>query len=296
MVSALAVALLGTGEGAGGTARADTTTDRQLLFYNHSYGVVDRATADAVEHSAYLREFANFHVRTITGTDGATWTGRYLMGRETYIELFGVGDLPGADGLLGASGLGLGTDREGDIDTVAARLPAEGVADPILSLQTRDFGDGVPVPWFDALVTTPTYDAFSAWAMEYRPEFFADPRGDTEPAAFPGDVGRERYLSDLYRDHLMRDVTGVRIAVPRGDLDTTVPLLRAGGFVVVTLPDGVVAARGGTTIRLDATPREQAGIKRFDLSLNRPVARHVERLGNSTLVVGPGAHAVWLFD
>lgn len=292
MVSALAVALLGAVDG--GTARAETT-GRQLLFYNHSYGVVDRATADAVEHSAYLREFANFNVRTITGTDGYTYTGRYLMGRETYIELFGVGDLPGDDGVLGVSGLGLGTDREGDIDAVASRLPAEGVPDPIITLQTRDFGDGVPVPWFDALETTETYEAFNAWAMEYRPEFFADPRGNTEPAAYPGDVGRERYLSDLYRDRLMRDVTGVRIAIPRGDLEDTVPLLRAGGFVVVTLPDSVIAVRGGTTIRLDATSREQAGVKRFDLVLNRPVARHVEQLGDSTLVVGPGAHAVWTF-
>lgn len=294
MVVALAVALLGAVEDTG-TARADTT-GRQLLFYNHSYGVFDRETADAIENSTYLREFANFSVRTTTGTGGAQWTGRYLMGRETYVELFGVGDLPGADGTLGAAGLGLGTDREGDIDTMTARLPAEGAAHPISVLQTRDFGDGVPVPWFDSVVTTDTYDAFSGWAMEYRAEYFADPRGNTDPASFPGDVSRERYLSDLYRDHLMRDVTGVRIAVTRGDLDDTVPLLRAGGFAVATLPGGVVAFRGGTTIRLDVTPRAQAGVKRYEFSLNHPVAyRHVEKLGSSTLVVGPGPRAVWTF-
>ena len=293
-VPVLAFALLGAVEG--GTAQA-ATGGRQLLFYNHSYGVFDRETADAIEQSAYLREFANFQVRTTTGAGGEQWTGRYLMGRSTYVELFGVGDLPGSDGTLGAAGLGLGTERDGDIDTMAARLPAEGVADPIDFLQTRDFGDGVPVPWFDAVLTAETYDAFSAWAMEYRAEYFADPRGNTEPAAYPGDVGRERYLSDDYRDHLMRDVTGVRIAITQRDLDETTPLLRAGGFVVHTLPAGVVAIRGGTTIRLDVTPRDQAGMQRIELSLNHPVAyRHVERLGHSTLVVGPGVRAVWTFS
>ncbi|MFI5818275.1 DUF5829 family protein [Streptomyces rishiriensis] len=299
MIVVFAVALVGAIGGGAGTAQAEqnrSSYDRQLLFYNHSYGVLDRETADAVEHSAYLRDFANFQVRTTTGAGGQTWTGRYLMGRETYLELFGVGDLPGPDGVLGAAGMGLSTERDGDLATVAERMRNEG-ATPVDFLQTRDFGDGVPVPWFDALLTSTEYDAFQAWAMEYRPEYFADPRSHTEPASFPGDVGRERYLSDDYRTHLMRDVSAVHLAVTEGDLADTLPLLRAGGFAVRTLPGGgVVAECGGTTIRLDAVPREQAGLRRVEMTLNRPVKdRHVERLGHSTLTVGPGSHAVWTF-
>ncbi|MBK6010611.1 DUF5829 family protein [Streptomyces sp. MBT53] len=300
MIIVLAMALAGAIGGGVGTAQAEggrSSYDRQLLFYNHSYGVFDRETADAIEHSDYLRDFANFQVRTTTGTGGQTWTGRYLMGRETYLELFGVGDVAGQDGTLGSAGLGLSTERAGDLATVTARLKDEGVADPIEFLQTRDFGDGVPVPWFDAILTTTEYDAFDAWGMEYRPEYFADPRGNTEPPRYPGDVGRERYLSDDYRTHLMRDVTSVRIAVTEGDLADTVPLLRAGGFTVRTVAGGgVVAKGGGTTIRLDVVPRANAGMQQVDMSLNRPVKdRQVERIGNSTLTVGPGSRAVWTF-
>ncbi|MBK3567473.1 DUF5829 family protein [Streptomyces sp. MBT62] len=300
MIIVLVMALAGAIGGAVGAAQAEggrSSHDRQLLFYNHSYGVFDRETADAIEHSDYLRDFANLQVRTTTGTGGQTWTGRYLMGRETYLELFGVGDVAGQDGTLGSAGLGLSTERAGDLATVTARLKDEGVADPIEFLQTRDFGDGVPVPWFDAILTTTEYDAFDAWAMEYRPEYFADPRGNTEPPRYPGDVGRERYLSDDYRTHLMRDVTSVRIAVTEGDLADTVPLLRAGGFTVRTVAGGgVVAKGGGTTIRLDVVPRANAGMQQVDMSLNRPVKeRHVERIGNSTLTVGPGSRAVWTF-
>lgn len=300
MIVVLAVALAGAIGGGVGTAQAEgsrSSHDRQLLFYNHSYGVLDRETADAIEHSDYLRDFANFQVRTTTGTDGQTWTGRYLMGRETYLELFGVGDIAGQSGALGSAGLGLSTEQAGDLTTVTERLKDEGVADPVEFLQTRDFGDGVPVPWFDAILTTTEYDAFGAWAMEYRPEYFADPRGNTEPASSPGDVGRERYLSDDYRTHLMHDVTSVHLAVTEGDLADTVPLLRAGGFAVRTVTGGgVVAERGGTTMRFDAVPREQAGLQRVELSLNRPVKdQHVERIGHSTLTVGPGSRAVWTF-
>ncbi|OKI40347.1 hypothetical protein A6A29_39610 [Streptomyces sp. TSRI0281] len=297
---ALAVTLPGVIEHGTGTARAEGSRqlhDRQLLFFNHAYGVFDRETADAIEHSDYLRNFANFQVRTTTGADGQTWTGRYLMGRETYLELFGVGDLPGQDGTLGSAGMGVSTERSGDLTTVIQRLRDQGITDPVEFRQTRDFGDGVPVPWFDAVFTSAQYDAFGAWGMEYLPEYFADPRGNTEPASYPGDVGRERYLSDDYRGHLMRDVVSIRLAVTEGDLARTVPLLRAGGFVVRTeAGGGAVAVRGGTEIRLDAVARDRAGLRQVELSLNRSVAEpHTEQIGRSTLVVGPGSRAVWTF-
>lgn len=296
----LAVVLVGVVEGGVGTASAGESrlrTDPQLLFYNHAYGVVDRTTADAIEHSGYLRGFANFEVRTTTGADGQTWTGRYLLGRETYLELFGVGDLSGPDGTLGSTGMAISVERAGDLLLLTERLRAWGI-DPVEFRQTRDFGDGVPVPWFDAVFTTVEYDTFAAWGMEFLPEYFADPRGKTEPAAFPGDVSRERYLSDGYRDHLMRDVTRVHLAVSARDLASTVPLLRAGGFVVTRVPGGgAVAWRGGTTIRFHAVAPDRVGLRQVEMSLNRPVAyRHEERIGRSTLVVGPGAHAVWTFD
>lgn len=305
MIIAFAVILtVGVVQGGVSAARAteeggksSSASERQLLFYNHAYGVLDRETADAVEHSAYLREFADFEVRTTTGSGGQTWTGRYLMGRETYVELFGVGDLPGQDGVLGAAGMGVSTERDGDLDTVIQRLRDMGITDPLLFQQTRDFGDGVPVPWFDAVFTTGEYDAFGTWGMEYRPEYFADPRGRTGPARYPGDVGRDRYLRDDYAKHLMRDLTSIRLGVTPRDLANTVPLLRAGGFQVRPTKEGGVIARGGTTtIRLDAVARDRAGLREITFGLNRAVPyRHVEKIGNSALVVGPGKHAVWTF-
>ena len=300
MIMVVALALAGAVQGGVSSAQAEdggTAGGRQLLFYNHAYGVLDRETADAIEHSAYLRDFANFQVRTTTGSGGQTWTGRYLMGRETYFELFGVGDVPGKDGTLGSTGMGVSTERRGDLATVLARLREQGISDPVEFRQTRDFGDGVPVPWFDAVFTTDQYDLFGAWGMEYRQEYFADPRGNTEPAAHPDDVGRERYLSDAYRDHLMRDVTGIRLAVTARDLAGTVPLLKAGGFAVRSLPGGgVVAKGGGTTLRFDAVPLDQVGLRQVEMSLNGPASyRHEERIGHSTLVVGPGPRAVWTF-
>lgn len=276
--------------GLAGTAQAD----RQLMFFNHGYGVLDRETADAIEHSAYLKQFASFQVRTTTGAGGQKWTGRYLYGRETYFEFFGIGDFPGTN--LGSIGLAVSTEHDGDLSRARQRLADQGVT-PLDFLQTRDFGDGKPVPWFDAFYTTDQFDSAFFWAMEYRDEYLTDPRAKIGPAAYPGDVSRDRYLNDDYRKHLMRDVAGVRFGLTQRDLDSMLPLLRSGGFAVATLPGGAIATRGGTTIRLDTVPLAQVGLRQIDFTLNRPLdTRHVERIGRSTLTVGPGIHAVWTFD
>ncbi|MCP2164919.1 hypothetical protein LX83_001768 [Goodfellowiella coeruleoviolacea] len=301
LAASLAVALTGAVEAGAGTALAEqsqTPSTSQLLFFNHAYSVVDRETADAIEHSDYLRDFANFEVRTTTG-GGMTWTGRYLKGRETYLELFGEGDLPGQDAEFGSAGLGVSTEHVGDLATVTQRLRDQGIANPFEYRQTRDFGDGVPVPWFDTIRTTgDQYDAFDPWGMEYFPEYFADPRSNTEPESYPGDVSRERYLPDDYQNHLMKDITGIRIGVTARDLANTVPLLRAGGYTVeFTADGGVLASGGGTLIRFDSVPRDQAGLKQVTFSLNkRQLAGEEHRIGRSSLMVGPGYQATWLFD
>ncbi|TDC72561.1 hypothetical protein E1283_21405 [Streptomyces hainanensis] len=295
------IALTGAFEAGAQTSPADgaeTRASEQLLHYNHAYAVVDRETADAIENSDYLREFANFEVRTTTG-GGLTWTGRYLYGAETYIEFFGEGDLPGADALYGASGLGVSTEHAGDLATVTDRLRDLGIEEPAPYRQTRDFGDGVRVPWFDTIRTTSDlYDAFDAWSMEYLPEYFADPRGNTGPESYPGDVSAARYLSDDYQDHQLRDVTQLHLGVPERDLATTVPLLEAGGYDVETRGNGTVVVNDGTTtIRLDPVPLDEVGLRGLQFSLNDATGtRHVEEIGRSTLTVGPGARAVWTFD
>src|SRR2546427_589370 len=98
--------------------------------------------------------------------------------------------------------------------------------------------------------------------MEYLPEYFADPRSNTGPESYPGDVSRDRYLPDDYRNHQMRDVARIHLGVPRRDLANAVPLFEAGGYDVLTLRNGsVVVDDGTTTIRLDPVPLDEVGLR-----------------------------------
>lgn len=281
------------------TAESHKSAAEQVLYYNHSYGVLDRETADAVENSDFLREFANFEVRT-TSSGNLTWKGRYLYGGQTYIELFGAGDLPGQDANFGSTSVAYSAEHDGDLAKVSQRLRDQGYNNLDEFLQQRNFGDGVLVPWFDGVqfpVADYPYDAFGAWAMEYREEYFSDPRSKTGPASYPGDTSRQRYLPDTYKDHQLKDLTGIRFAVTERDLNTQLPLFEAGGLDIRKVPGGAIVKDGLTTIRYDVVPADKVGLKQIQMSLNAPVDdRHEERIGNSTLVVGPGDHAVWTFD
>jgi hypothetical protein len=258
------------------------------LFFNHSYAVLDAETAEAIEHSDYLKRFGVFEVRTTTADGGESWKGRYLAGRQTYLEFFGPADLQGA--VLGAAGVAISPDRSGGLARIKRALK-----DPQTARRTRQFGTD-QVPWFDFAAPPGDPKSFSIWAMEYVPSYFEDSRAGKEPAEYPGDISRERYQSDAYAQRLLRDVAVVEIACPPEDIKPAAVLFAAAGFSLRKTRERLEASDGNTTVILDSVPLEQAGLRRIVFDLNAPAEdAHVERIGRSTLVAGPGTHAVWTF-
>jgi Family of unknown function (DUF5829) len=106
-------------------ARQPAAAAAPLAHFNHLYATVDAGTARAIKDPKFLADFANFEVRTTTGTQ-ATWTGRYLSGRQTYVEFFGPDDfeVDGRPVPVGAWGIGLSGDELGVTAALKARLEA----------------------------------------------------------------------------------------------------------------------------------------------------------------------------
>ena len=88
----------------------------------------------------------------------------------------------------------------------------------------------------------------------------------------------------------------MEIACPAPDIEAARTLFAAAGLKIRTSPGRLEASDGATTIVLDAVSREQAGLRRILFLLNAPAENaHVEHIGRSTLIAGPGDHAVWTF-
>lgn len=275
----------------------------QIAEFNHLFATVDPVTAEAIRDSEFLRRFANFELRTTTGTHDS-WTGRYLYGRRTYIEFFAPEDFQINDrpAPVGAWGLALSGDRMGFNQLLAKRLEAMGNKS-VIEMDTRKFGDRT-VPWFEALTAVSRHgdsggrgETVSAWAMEYQPSYFDLPEVAKEPAEGPDDlISRERYQSDLFATRMMRDIVEVHFSVRHADFARIAPLLKAAGYRITRVGDQVTADGDETDLRFSLAEPALKGLRQVRFALNAPAAPHVERIGRSILAIGPGASAIWTFE
>lgn len=273
----------------------------QIAHLNHFYATVDAETAAAIRESAFVKHFANLEVRTTKGTL-STWTGTYLYGRQTYVEFFGPGDfqIDGKPAPVGAWGIALSGDRPGHVAELKSKLELAGLK-AVVELDTRTFGER-KVPWFTALTAVSQHgdsggrdDVISLWAMEYVPSYFELPEAPKEPAEGAEDaISRERYQSDLYQQRMMRDVTRVEFSVGAKDFARIEPLLTAAGFKMSRVGDRVAANGQETDLVFHLTG--QMGLRKIEFALNAPSAPSMHNIGRSSLSVGPGATAVWIFN
>lgn len=278
-------------------------TGAQVAELNHVFATVDPGTAEAIRNSEFLRRFANLEIRTTTGAR-STWTGRYLYGRQTYIEFFApedfhINDRPAP---VGSWGIALSGDTVGFNRALQERLEAAGQT-ALVEMDTRKFGDNT-VPWFEALTAITKHgdsgglgETVSVWAMEYQPSYFELPEAAKESAEGPKDIiSRERYQSDTYVQRMMRDVVQVHFELGQADFARIEPLFKAAGYRITRKGNDVLADGSEADFRFRLTRSASRGLREVRFALNAPVRRQVERIGNSTLVVGPDATAIWTFS
>jgi hypothetical protein len=262
-----------------------------VAFLDHVYGVVDEETAAAVADSDFLPRFGRFEVATVVA-DNQSWTGRYLFGRRTYVELFGPGDLSESGNSEASAGLGLSTHDRGGLRVVSERMAGWGRSSRT-GRQTRE-ADVAQVPWFDYLEPTEAPATFEAWVME----FLEEPSDlEIREAAFVdwmAGSGESVPSQGLQRGSAISDVSLVRLSMSADGITATGPMLRAAGFQTVSTPGLVVAQDAETTIELHATTGS-AELQRVEFVLASPGVEHVETIGGSRLTVGTNGRAVWDF-
>jgi Family of unknown function (DUF5829) len=278
--------------------RSDQVQERagslsQVASLNHIVVYLDAATAEAIATSAVLKEFADFRVATIQASD-ATWTGRYISGRQTYVEIFSPDENQRSP--AGTVRIAVSGDRPGVIATLQGRLESAGIK-AIPEKRRRRFGDR-DVDWYRRLGVWGTIRRpFIVWAMEYEASFFDQPEAAKEAAEGPDDtISRERYLSDEYKNHSMRDITALDMAVTEQDYQVSEPLLHASGFRLSRTGEGMNADGTDVDFLFRFVTPDQIGLRRIVFILTRPVAgSREEAIGDSALRIGPGDRAEWVF-
>ena len=264
---------------------------RALL--NHVYAVLDADTLHAIETSAYLKDtFAGVKTHT-THADGRSWTGVYLTGHHTYLELFS----PSPTDFVGKLGAGLGVETKGGVLSFAdSMLRTAGTYRMARHTVTRPKG---AIPWFvsGAAITEEEESTvpLELWVMEYMPEFTRSVLGTPR-------IDREAYNAKGYHPELLfEDVTSAEMAIPMAAFPRVTAQLSGFGWSVEVQDGAGAAGRGfvargpeGVTLVVHQAP--QPFLRALSFRLRRPVSPATkESIGTSVLETGPGDVARWVF-
>lgn len=242
------------------------------LLLNHFYVTPDRATFEAAERSGFLRELGPLEKRTTVRKD-TTYTGLYLYGENTYLELLH----PESASFGAPSGIAYGVEREGGI---------AGVCEALRATRVEEVSRG-EVPWFKSC-RPPQLPGLAEWVMEYVPAFFQGFHPDLPPIrpTLSRSDALTRYAASCGKlgdrtNGLFEDVIGldVLLAPPDAAAWNARPVRVAGADVRVS-----PAARG-----------DAVGIREARLRLRRDAGRSVQQIGSTTLSLD-GRSAVWRFQ
>lgn len=146
------------------------------VFFNHIYAIIDEDTYDAIKNSTFLKnEFSNFEERT-NANENTTWTGIYLTGESTYIELFNNKDkkkLQEGELKIAETGIAFSVDRQEEIEKIIKPFQQLFPGNIRDGLFKRNFDHSI-VPWFYYLEGTNALSMkpyLSTWIMSYHQDY-----------------------------------------------------------------------------------------------------------------------------
>jgi hypothetical protein len=276
------------------------------VYLNHLYVVPSPDTYKAVAENEFLQyNFGAFESRTTTRAD-KTYTGLYFYGEHTYFELLEPpknGEAPET-----FSGVALGAETPGQIQSLAARLHESGSEKAAITPITRQT-EGKSVNWFLQLVIGPQYEKskFATWMMEYDPEFLAKwyPQlPPAQPSIKRSDL-LERYAAKVNRSRernegLFLDVVRIRFLLESSEAKEFEGICKIYGFQVAR--HGRETSCKGPDIELlirtfsAVHPPERSGVTAIQFSLRNDKAGHkVWKLGAGSQLEFKGKTAVWRF-
>lgn len=251
------------------------------VFLTHFYATLDMRSYDALQNSPEVAALAHVEERHVAA-GGRVWSGFYLYGHETYIELFGAAPTS-AGHSLDDSGLGLTVERPGGVAAIADRLRGAFGEKVEMEAVPRSFPQG-EVPWFTATdIKSSGAVKLSTWFMEIDPGYLA--------AKHPGSriahpLSRRQYLSwDFLPERPFENVVGLTAALHRVDMGQLASELELAGWVVQRAGGGFVAI--GPDVKVTVVPAAGArtGIMQAELRLSQSVPSQEIALGDVKLLL-----------
>jgi hypothetical protein len=267
---------------------------------NHSYVVVKSEVFKAICQSDFLqKELAPVHLRTTTN-DTATYTGFYIYGEKTYLEIFEEGNNPYA--LPNHFGVAFGTDTAGTHQKLTDALSKTNELPFAMRLMHRKM-EGTEIPWFHYIDFD--FDEVGAecnfWFMEYHSEYVRHKADWQETSAPP--IDRKFYLDQTFRkethanrkNFLLKNFSDIHLHLSMPASERFQKLLSVMSYKLE--PKNSQTIGTGQENRFVIDPTHHNRLRKICFSLNQNIASpQTIHFGESCfLTLGPGSRGEWVF-
>ncbi|AMP04501.1 DUF5829 family protein [Collimonas pratensis] len=262
------------------------------VHLNHVIIHVDEPTRSAIAQSAFLKNaFAAFEASTIAIEDGGGWSGLYIDGEQTYIEIFG----PSQSAVAGAAaGICLGVDHAGGLEKACAILSQSGrVYSPDL---VRRQLDGQEIPWFRYVDLIDSGVSFTSSIMEYDQDFLWRSRPGLNPG--PDGISRKQYNAARFRpERYLKNISAVTLALAPADFALFGSQLAALGYAETSTGETRTFCGQEVTFHLLQSTASLKGVVALRLNLlKKKEGETIYRFGSgSVLQFDTELGATWRF-
>lgn len=261
------------------------------IEFNHLYVTLAAETVDAIAESDFIVDAFSLARQTIK-TDGGSWTGTYLRGKQTYLEFFAPGGA--ADFRTGHAGIGFSTQRLGQLDQIEKGIAVLAVGRLHRRLRRRQTEQG-EVSWFHDLRIVPLEKQhFTAWLMEFHEDYL---QTENVKMTAAGLFDRGAYMAVRgVSDSLLDDISEVHLDLLSEEQVVLDQLLRALGFHVSRVGSTAVYHSAGFTLRISTLSAPVYRIRKVICSMTVPSSETKEYVfGHEARLAVHGASMVWSF-
>lgn len=250
---------------------------------NHLWIAVDSSTYEAISNSSFIQnEFAFSEERQYPG-----WGGFYIIGKNTYLELFHPESIEGESLEPGNNWSCYASMKSGHLDEIL-------FDSSMVEIEDDDYFTNVNyVKYLPEDTLTPFYlfemkqKQYESWVKkEYTPGMKYDPRDYNSRAE-----------SDSSVNYLFEDIIGVTYTIPKEDAPRIMEYFETKGYCLKKKGKSKVIMKNGIethTLVLD-NEIENIMVKRLDLKLSEKCKKTEYLIGKSKLVLD-GNKAKWYFN
>jgi hypothetical protein len=149
---------------------ADASLKAVIVEVNHVFLFLQQSSIDSIARTPFIREHFSAFEQSEVNAGSESWSGTYLIGQQTYLELFPAGgELEETD--KSPAGIGLNTRQEGQFQSFKASLLEHAGDHAEDGLRVRVF-DQDTVSWFYWTSLKESDSCLlSTWLMEFTDEY-----------------------------------------------------------------------------------------------------------------------------